>query len=746
MKLRTIVLTWAVLAAAAQVLAEQPLTDKLPAKTLAYVGWSGRSLVLDGSLAGQMLIKEPAVGRILAGVRELLVKDIGGESDRKAFDAGWALAGIAWQKPIALAVTDVRADNGPPMPRVVLLIDLGADRAEFSAKLDALLTELAAKLGEGAETRRTVGTVEARAFRLDESATVTLGYLGETFFATFGDGLAEELIQLKPEASLRTNKAFAAAMQEVGGENEQLSYYVDVESLKAKLLPPAPAGEPVASGPRGQEPDPRMVLDALGVGRLSAVAGSVRIVDRGMYTRTRFFTPAPHQGLLMLLTGGTLSDADLSDVPADADFALACKLSPSAVLAEIRRIVRQVEPEAEKDLDKALAQADKAIGASLEKDLLVSLGDTWVVSSAASQGGFLTGTMLTVSVKDADKLNKALASLEAAAGSAQPGVIKALTVKAGRADVRYLAATVEKFPLPIAPAWCVQKDKLYVALWPQVIVSAVENAGRNPLVKSEAFAAVRQKVSAKGSMLCYVNTPAIVRHLYPLSLLGGSMGTNFLVSQGGMEGGVLWPLPMSRLEKYLTPEISVVSFDDKGITLEGYSAGPSLATGLPAVAALGTSISLPALGRARQTAKQTVSASNLHSLSVGMIMYAADHEGKTPPNIDVLIEPYFGSNTKLLVSPLSGRPAPRLVDGKIVGEIDYVFVCPGIQMSEVENPAEFLMLYERRENYDGAGTNAAFLDGHVEHLSREEFFKALEKTKAALKKSPETDKNSPQDF
>ncbi|OPZ20767.1 MAG: hypothetical protein BWZ10_00613 [candidate division BRC1 bacterium ADurb.BinA364] len=679
-------------------------------------------------------------------MREILLKDIGGESDRKAFDAAWAVAGIAWQKPIALAITDVRADNSPPMPRIALLIDLGADRAEFAAKLDALLTELAAKLGEGAETRRTVGTVETRSFRLDESATVTLGYLGETFFATFGDGLAEELVQLKPDASLRANKAFAAAMQEVGGENEQLSYYVDVESLKAKLLPPAPAGEVAASEPHGQEPHPRAILDALGVGRLSAIAGSVRIVDRGMYTRTRIFSPAPHQGLLMLLTGGTLNDADLSDVPADADFVLACKLSPSAALAELRRIVRQVEPEAEKELDEALAQADKAIGASLEKDLLAALSDTWVVSSAASQGGFFTGTMLTVSVKDADKLNKALAAIESAVVAAQPNGVKALTVKAGRADVRYLAATVEKFPLPVAPAWCVHKDKLHVALWPQVIVSDVENAGRNPLVKSEAFAAVRQKVSAKGSMLCYVNTPAIVRQLYPLSLLGGSMGTNFLASQGGAEGGVLWPLPMSRLEKYLTPEVSVVSFDDKGITLEGYSAGPSLTTGLPAVAALGTSISLPALGRARQTAKQTVSASNLHSLSVGMIMYAADNGGRLPPDLDAVVKPYLGSNTKLLVSPLSGRPEPRLVDGKIVGEIDYVFVCPGIKMIEVENPAEFLMLYEHLENYDDAGTNAAFVDGHVAHLSREEFFKALEKTKAALKKTPETDKNSPQDF
>ncbi|HAU38797.1 MAG TPA: hypothetical protein DCX07_13905, partial [Phycisphaerales bacterium] len=247
-------------------------------------------------------------------------------------------------------------------------------------------------------------------------------------------------------------------------------------------------------------------------------------------------------------------------------------------------------------------------------------------------------------------------------------------------------------------------------------------------------------------MLCYVNTPAIVRQLYPLSLLGGSMGTNLLVSQGGVEGGVLWPLPMSRLEKYLTPEISVVSFDDKGITLEGYSAGPSLTTGLPAAAALGTSISLPALGRARQTAKQTVSASNLRSLSVGMMMYAADNGDRLPPDLDAMVKPYLGSHTKLLVSPLSGRPEPRMVDGKIVGEIDYVFVCPGIKMSEVKSPAEILMLYERPENYGGAGTNAAFLDGHVEHLSREEFFKVLEKTKAALKKSPENEKNSPQDF
>ncbi len=51
-----------------------------------------------------------------------------------------------------------------------------------------------------------------------------------------------------------------------------------------------------------------------------------------------------------------------------------------------------------------------------------------------------------------------------------------------------------------------------------------------------------------------------------------------------------------------------------------------------AIIALLTSILVPALSLARESANKTLCAANLHGMGVGLVMYSEDYSDKVPPN------------------------------------------------------------------------------------------------------------------
>ena len=130
-----------------------PLADRMPAEALVYVGWAGRSLTFDGSKLGQ-LISEPTVAETFAALKTGIEKKIP-EKNRESFEHAWAMAAMAWQHTIAIAVLDIRPQLAPNID-AVLLIDLGQNREGFERHLDTLIQSF----GDDLETIDvTVGTV-----------------------------------------------------------------------------------------------------------------------------------------------------------------------------------------------------------------------------------------------------------------------------------------------------------------------------------------------------------------------------------------------------------------------------------------------------------------------------------------------------------------------------------------------------------------------------------------------------------
>jgi len=713
------------LGAAAPEAKAAPLADRLPAGSLVYVGWAGRSLTFDGSIFGQLL-DDPAIGRLFGAIKSAAESDLRREGPRKAFAHAWDMARIAWQHPLAAALIDVQ--KGPSQPKVsaALLIDLGKDKPAFDKHLQGVFAEMKDDI---AFVDATVAAVTYKVHKSRGEPEIAYGYLGSVLFVTVGEGTARTLIELAPGKGLTANKKFAESLQAVGGKDAQLAYYMDVSVLseRAEQIMPAGGGEADGSDPVAQA---KKIISALGLAKASAVAGAIRVVDRGLYTKARVFTPAPHQGVLMPLAGSPLTDADLASVPADADVMMAARLSPEAAYAELRRAVKAIDPQADAELGKALGGFEEEIGLSLRRNLLPNLGDTWVLSSAPSRGGFLTGTLLTATVKDEAKLSAALRVIEGkltppmemperdGPAARRPEGPKIEMLREGRVEIHYLALPSRRMPLPVAPAWAVHNKTFYLAPYPQVIQAAVAPvAGQKLLAQDPAFRKARGRLEGKCSILCYVNTPKVARQVYHWALIGWTLGANALSGETPVTASPGWLPPISRVEKYLWPQACGVSSDAKGITFEAYGSMPSpmLGAGL-LVNQLPVWVLIPTVRSAQTSARAARRMSELRMISQALMMYRLDH-GKMPASLkDPKLAEYFRS--------------PTITKGIAVGM--YSYLPPAGNKAKNLREGRTILVYMPT----GPGRPyvvAAFADGHVERQDPRSFERML---KAQLDGTP----------
>jgi prepilin-type processing-associated H-X9-DG protein len=717
--------------------AAQPLADRLPADEVLYVGWAGRSMPFEGSMLGQLL-NEPAVGSLFGTLYQAAEQNLDSEPDRELFRHGWALAAIAWQHPAALTM-DLRAGETEPAPEGLLLMDLGRDKPRFAEHVDALGARLAEQMPV---EQGNLGGVSYRSIPVPDVGEVSFGFLENLFFVRLGPGGPQGLVGLEPAASLAQNADFQRRMAAVGGEDVQIAFHLDAAALERRVA--ELFGEQTAN-------DVQKAMTAMGLDGVSAVAGTTRIVDRGMYTRSRIFSPAPHRGMLSLLAGAELTDEDLAAVPADADFVCAANVSAAEAYVELRRAVRENGgPEAEEQMLEAVGQFEQSMGVSLTDDVLAPLGDTWVMASAPSYGGFVTGTVVTVELTDAPKMKQTVAAIEdqlrplvgpATRPETDPepvGPVRLQTTTVDRTEIHYLNSASSDVLLPVAPAWVVGEDKLYVAGFPQVAAAAAGGAPERPLADSPAYQAAREHIQRRPSVLCYVNTPKVLRQTYHWLLIGWTTGANALAGFANVPARPDWLPSLPALEKYLWPQVTAVSADEDGITFESYGSLPGGALfGSPVLSPATPAAVVPALAHARAKARRVVSMTNLRGIGIAMQMYAAEHDEELPPDFAVLVEGQYVSappepgRESIFTSPAGDR-RPGFRDGEMVGECDYVYAHRGLRLTDIRYPGSFVVAYERPENYDGKGTVVLFADGHAEWLDREHYDSAMRETERML--------------
>jgi len=167
-----------------------------------------------------------------------------------------------------------------------------------------------------------------------------------------------------------------------------------------------------------------------------------------------------------------------------------------------------------------------------------------------------------------------------------------------------------------------------------------------------------------------------------------------------------------------------------------------------AVIAVLAALLLPALAKAKEKARQTFCASNLHQIVLAALMYADDHDGHFPAQagdgLPVRAVGGDGRNYYDLLMPHLGHPAvwlcPSTRDGP--GRLmsyhmnGLILTTNGLQASSIAEPSNTLLigesgqgtrwdaaylrpdqaggyLYDRPQVHHSGGGNATFVDGHV---------------------------------
>ena len=750
-------------------LAAAPLANKLPAKSLVYVGWTGRNQAFDTSMLGQLLLQEPIVANTLQAVYKGAAENVGDTKEKKAFEHAWQMGRIAWHRPVAFSLVDIKSTRKGPKPQIAVLIDLGDKRQEFAGHLDAMLKVAEAPVSdnEGELDYRIVSS---------PAGLIGFGYLGNVFFLTVGENMPKMIKAVTPATSLAADRPFTTALATVDGPAVQMVSYGDVQALittaeKAMAPPPRPArpGQTQPTKPADTQPSQvQKIVKALGFGKTTAVVSTVRVVNKAMYSKTRLLSPAPHTGLLRVVTGPVLTDQDLAGIPADADFAAAANISLQDVWREVIKMARSISPNDVPEPKKIKEQIRESLGLSIEDDILVHLGNTWVVSSAESHGGFLTGTLFTGEVKDAEALDNAVNRLKnrfAPPPASQPATDESpararrrhrrqrgkptiRSLKVGEAIVHYTAAP--GLPVPVAPAWAIHGGKFYFAMYPQVLATALRRTP-TPITADPDYRKVRQFITGQPTILAYSNTPKVARRLYPLLLALWTTGAN-AAGKAGIDLRPEWMPSMAGIEKYLSPEISGVSHDAAGVTFESYATLPMMPSISDLVGLVGNlgGVGVTQIGRSLGEAKKSGTQANLKSIGAAMMEYRRANNAFPKRPGDLVKGGYLPA--AVFKSPFSDGPAPTFEAGRLVGNISYVFIEYPDPMNATRPNA--MWAYDKAALDKGKGTAVLTLAGNVtwttpggydyylrdaqREIARQKAKKAAEAVKKALEeKAPE---------
>ena len=198
--------------------------------------------------------------------------------------------------------------------------------------------------------------------------------------------------------------------------------------------------------------------------------------------------------------------------------------------------------------------------------------------------------------------------------------------------------------------------------------------------------------------------------------------------------------PLDKLQPHMTPAMSVTWTDETGwhqksvTPFPGASILGSQQSLLLGQSALMTSVLLPSLSKARETANRVKCGSNLRQIGMGCLIYANDHNGKLPPDQGTLLKeadltlPVFlcpSGNTTVPPEVLAGN-----LDAKatwVNQHSDYVYL--GAGKTQATANAETVIAYEK-DNHHNDGMNMLFGDGHVEYLHTFEAQRRLADQKA----------------
>lgn len=447
----------------------------------------------------------------------------------------------------------------------------------------------------------------------------------------------------KPYVFLTVGEGEAAALaKRLGGGGEVPEW---LKSVTADLAIPRPAVtlyvnaegilktvSPLVDQFGEQLPvNPRKVIESLGVQHVRYLALGSGLNETVSVSKLVVGHDGEYQGLLKLLDGVPLTADDFKNIPGTAGFAAVGRLDGAAVFDAALKIIGEIEPRAVEETNEGLGEFKEETGLDLRDDILAAVGDRWTVYESADEGGLLlTGFCASVSVRDRARVEKVIETLQRLAERQQQEdrpEFAVRTSKVGEHEIHYIQFIRE--PVPFAPAWCLTDKELVLAVTPQMVRTHLTRPADVPtLAANEGVAAQLKSGDVTG--LSYSNPKLWTQILYSYLNLGAASGASILQKETGIQADLSKIPSLGVILKHMRPTIGVVRRSKTTWAAETYASGPAVGAGSIAGVGVVAALVLPAVEKARETARQNTSRNNLRSLGLALTLQQ-QRDGKLPP-------------------------------------------------------------------------------------------------------------------
>ena len=620
-------LTFSSLAAAPLAGPPLPLDPALSAIAPAECLWYASSAGVtepdpDSTNQTEQLFAEPEVhyfsSELQKQVMGILRRGAGNASEKRVLAAEIpTIIRALISRPLAAFVEDFRiADDGKGYElQAGFVLNAGEQRQEIEAAIGQLLglaEENDAKISTIDRDGKTWHVVRVS----DETPKVCWGWHDDYFVLAIGEDMGDTIVQ---RLSGRSPAWLAEVRSEHSVERESTLGYLNIEMLLERL-------RPLIEKEEGWH-----VVEKLGLTSLKSLHGVAGFDELGCVAMSKLVTDGQHRGLLSLLPYKELSDDDLKMIPRDAMIAGAVRIDLSETFENIVRLVEEFEPKAAERMERDLREAEDELGVNIEDDLLGSLGDVW--TAYVPTGDLMSswhGSAIACKVKDADRLRTALKKIVEVVQT------RLLEKRNNSVKIRetefegqtVYIANVTGAPFPFSPAWCVTDDWLVVGLTPQTVRGVMTRKAEDSLADVDE---VRQMFARRDapSSITYVDTPKLVRSLYPLAQMGLQVLSSQLARKGIEIDTSILP-SADAIIRHLRPSVSTMTSTRDGFACYSQHSLPG-GGGAMVLAPLAVSVTLPAIIAARKAAQRNQGLNNLKQIALAFHNFH-DVNGHLPTN------------------------------------------------------------------------------------------------------------------
>ncbi len=320
-------------------------------------------------------------------------------------------------------------------------------------------------------------------------------------------------------------------------------------------------------------------------------AAAMADMPAGADWRTEFaVTLSKRRGVFVLMQNGRVDHRFARHVPAGSLLYGTETFDLREFWPGIVQLAGEIHPTFRDGMKKAMADANAALGVSLEDDLFAGLGTTWAgYVGAPPGGGLLPDFGLFVTVRDKARLNRAIdamtrqcvAAMKRAGGRA---VQRKTAFRGMTLNVMELSGP-DGNPIPFAPTWAVGEDFLVAGPFPHTVRNALME--KASLAGQKDFVALSRAVPEGAASATYLDTKALVGWLYnsvaPI-LQGLSGAINEKLQPYGLALNFKDLPPATVLTRHLTGTMYYTVVENDGVRAGWLSPFGSAGIALPVVA------------------------------------------------------------------------------------------------------------------------------------------------------------------